>query len=1213
MKRIFTLLAALVTISTLQAQTPELVKDIRKSTYSSTSATVKESITVGNTVYFTAVSPDNPYLYNLWKTDGTVAGTQQITATISVNGLVNCNGMLYFSGYNGATGYELFKSDGTITGTLLVKDILPGIRGSEPSNITPGDGSTVYFTAGDKDAFRRDLWKTDGTTAGTIKLSNFDQNNLSYVAPNSLCFLNNTLFFGAGITSTTGAELWKSDGTIAGTVLLKEIYPGVNGSEPKYMTAFNGAVYFNANDGTTGYELWKSDGTANGTVLVKDLKTTTSNGISSDPKDFKVSGTTLFFSALDTPFANRTLWTTDGTAANTTNLKTYAPNALTNVNGTLYFNSGNKLVKSDGTEAGTVTLKTFGNGSLAGPYSITPTPLGTIYFVGNDGQNGDYEVWKSDGTEAGTKRVVDTWPGVNSSNPFALAMVGNQLVFAAKNNNSIFVLWSTDGSTTKALNTLTRSRDGGVKNLSIFKKKLYFSADDSTSGTEPWLSDGTTAGTTMLKDVVTGSAGSKPYNFVAAGGNLFFNADESLWKTDGTIAGTSSLSSPFFADNPTYITAVGNSVFFDAAGTQGSLLTGYELWKSNGTTGGTSQVKDIAPKSNESRPHHLVNLNGTVLFVADDNTNGDELWKSDGTDAGTVMVKDINTSGSAYIDTLIVMNNTVYFSALGALWKTNGTNAGTIALSQVSIVKNTYCPVGNTLFFVGYDPAYGYFLCKSDGTGAGTNIIKLFNQSKEEYKVHVKPVAFKNKVYFVATDSLKGTEIWSSDGTAAGTTVFADINKGTADAFPEQLYATADKLYFSAATDSFGKEVWVSDGSVSGTKRLTDLVAGAGSCNPHDFCTIGDSLFFIASTPATGDELWRLFTGCISAKVISNKATFCINDTVTFTAINVENYGRTPLVYNWVSANGTIINNHPSDSIFTVKFSQPGVKKVELVIQNGDNCSSSTLSKSLAVYDKPVADFICPSPTQCQKGNNFYFVYSGSGGGSSDTLKWNFGDQQMASGHDPDHTYKNAGAFEVSLQVIGNGNCASNIAKKTITVKPNSPTPTVLVGDSLSYKKATDSFSVPTIAGAIYKWNVTGGNIISGTGTEKIKVTWGTGSSGTVKVTQNTNTCESEAKQKVIILKEQTTKINELAPDQISIYPNPAYAADGLHIQLTNMASDKYTISLINTLGQLIINKQLIVNNSQELSSIDLAVPAGMYILQLSNSQHKVQQKIIVH
>ena len=126
---------------------------------------------------------------------------------------------MYFVADNGITGVELWKSDGTNAGTILVKDINTGINSSYPGYIT---------------------------------------------------FVNGVIYFIAN-TDTNGEELYKTDGTATGTILVKDINIGISGSNPRNLIALNNMLYFVADDGTTGSEIWKSNGTSVGTVLVADL------------------------------------------------------------------------------------------------------------------------------------------------------------------------------------------------------------------------------------------------------------------------------------------------------------------------------------------------------------------------------------------------------------------------------------------------------------------------------------------------------------------------------------------------------------------------------------------------------------------------------------------------------------------------------------------------------------------------------------------------------------------------------------------------------------------------------------------------------------------------------------------------------------------------------------------------------------------------------
>ena len=103
----------------------------------------------------------------------------------------------------------------------MVKDIDPGSAGSIPQDLTKVNG-TLYFTANDG-AHGIELWKSDGTAAGTVMVKDIGHGSTD--SPTSLTNVNGTLYFAAD-DGVHGAELWKSDGTAAGTVMVEDIDPG---------------------------------------------------------------------------------------------------------------------------------------------------------------------------------------------------------------------------------------------------------------------------------------------------------------------------------------------------------------------------------------------------------------------------------------------------------------------------------------------------------------------------------------------------------------------------------------------------------------------------------------------------------------------------------------------------------------------------------------------------------------------------------------------------------------------------------------------------------------------------------------------------------------------------------------------------------------------------------------------------------------------------
>ena len=401
--------------------------------------------------------------------------------------------VIYFSGRSFAAEEELWKSDGTAAGTMMVKDINPN-GPSDPDGFTTV-GDYVYFIADDGTGDA--LWKTDGTASGTVKVSTARWPGVS---------VNDTHYYVAN-DGTHGSELWKTDGTTAGTMMVKDINPNGNGIGAISLVAFNDMVYFSANDGINGTELWKSDGTEAGTVMVKDIGQNYQGNIrsySSNPVGLIVFGDAIYFAAdTDNPSLGH----------------------------------GRELWKSDGTEAGTVQVADInGGGSDSDPYSFTIVG-DTLYFSAMNNTHGR-ELWKTDGTEVGTVMVKDIKSGQGNGEPMRLTAVGDTLYFAARDDPQTGYgseeLWKSDGTEAgtvkvKVICPVSSSCPYGSQpdELTAFGNTLFFSAKNSTHGRELWMSDGTETGTVMVEAFNNGSGqngDSSPRDLVIMNNILYFVA-----------------------------------------------------------------------------------------------------------------------------------------------------------------------------------------------------------------------------------------------------------------------------------------------------------------------------------------------------------------------------------------------------------------------------------------------------------------------------------------------------------------------------------------------------------------------------------------------------------------------------------------------------------------------------------------------------------------
>jgi ELWxxDGT repeat protein len=279
--------------------------------------TVNGALQQSPTLYF--VADDGTAGAEVWRSDGTPGGTalvQDVDAGSAssapggltrVSGVPFATGQLFFAATDPTDGRELWKRDGS--GATLVKNIRAGSASSDPSNLTAAAGAfpsagTLYFTA-DDGVNGVELWKSDGTTAGTVLVKDIVPGP-DPSSPANLYAIGSTLYFTAD-TSGVGRELWKSDGTSPGTVLLKDILAGPASGSPGDVAALGSVLFFRARDADHGLELSRSDGRPGGTFLVHDI---VPGPVDSGPQYITAAFPFVFFAAT-TGYTRRELWATD--------------------------------------------------------------------------------------------------------------------------------------------------------------------------------------------------------------------------------------------------------------------------------------------------------------------------------------------------------------------------------------------------------------------------------------------------------------------------------------------------------------------------------------------------------------------------------------------------------------------------------------------------------------------------------------------------------------------------------------------------------------------------------------------------------------------------------------------------------------------------------------------------------------------------------------
>ncbi|MBN1209078.1 MAG: HYR domain-containing protein [Myxococcaceae bacterium] len=406
-----------------------------------TGTNVEEWIEVGGELMFTAMEwSGSTTVVHPWLTDGTPEGTSRLDALLEspvvtpTRRLVKAGPKVFFVGASGLErGAELWGSDGTNGGTHEVKDIWPGAASSFPKHLAAMNG-LLYFHA-DDGTNGRELWRSDGTEAGTWLLK-----DLNPAAPSSepagLVTLGGFVYFSA-TDGVAGRELWRTDGTPEGTTLVADLRPGAVGSTPEELAVFGGKLYFTADDGTTGRELWRLD--SGGLVRLADIYAGSSGSF---PGHLMETSTGLYFVAWSDTSGNELFRVEGDTAVLVADIFPGTggsdPRPIAASGNVLYFAAtdathGRELWRTDGTSGGTFLVKDIAPGSES---SFTREGYRGDGFTLSDGsvlfaaiyRAEGRELWRTDGTEAGTVPVLSMMPGPESSQPVVMAEIGGRVL-----------------------------------------------------------------------------------------------------------------------------------------------------------------------------------------------------------------------------------------------------------------------------------------------------------------------------------------------------------------------------------------------------------------------------------------------------------------------------------------------------------------------------------------------------------------------------------------------------------------------------------------------------------------------------------------------------------------------------------------------------------------------------------------------------------------
>ena len=438
-------------------------------------------------------------------------------------------------------------------------------------------------------------------------------------------------------------------------------------------------------------------------------------------------------------------------------------------------------------------------------------------------------------------------------------------------------------------------------------------ATDGVHGVELWKTNGTTMGTTMVKDAEPGAGSSNPGNFVTVGSVAYYTATtgasgSELWVTDGTSSGTHLVSE--FAPGPLSSSAV-------VVGTLGShiLVAGYDgstgphLWSIDSTSAAPVLLAATLA-SGLAHPNIIaVGGNGKAYFAELDSNSGASVGVTDGTAAGTHALTDL---GSGYSNefprSFVEIGNYVYFinsiDATGSqLFRIRETDdaqeqiTSGLNIEDYSSVEQPLVPLGNLVLFVAMNGGVEQ-VWRSDGTsGGGTFPLVAFNSALGNSYLPPRFTKLGSRVIFLTNTDSAGPSLFATDGSVAGTAIILALG-----GFPPTVMGAAGSYLYIAPS---GSGIYRTDGTIAGTKLLTSPALNGSYLvsNPAQMVGNESTVYFKLPNPA-GYQVVHYDAAADSAVALKvanqSDGLFALSVGTLFFSVNDPNTGIEP----WTS-NGT--------------------------------------------------------------------------------------------------------------------------------------------------------------------------------------------------------------------------------------------------------------------------------------------------------------------
>ncbi len=1091
------------------------------------------------------------YLYDLSSNSYTSKNVQIIKPLLK-------NNQFFFLGKDINYGDELWKTDGTVSGTEMVYDIYPGDIGSQIENIQIVD--SIFFFNARHPNFGYEPWISNGSASGTRVLKDFTSgNNLGNSQNFNIVKCRNKFYF------TLDDTIYKADLSLHSNTIVKLFIQGI-GTSPKHLFVMNDTVYFSLYKNNIGRKFYKYTG-INPVIQVTDLNPT-GNDVLEDSPIYLLDNTWIF------RYNNNVFAKSNGTIQGSKfiikpNKVNYSTNILDfaiHQNNLLCFVRG-----SYNSVGGRVLMLKINAASdtaqMINHWALTTSSISTFKYIkilhNNLLINSEFyfsynlvskesQLWHYNFNGDKTKLIANPLEYINGPTSFSN--------FFVVNNNCYFVV-----------NRKLYTSNGKKNNVVLLKEEIYDDVENS----------------------------------LYFNNELYFKFRDDVYKTNGTQQGT--VKAFDFGVNINIQDL--EMVQFD---TSIALLVKHSgvrnLYLSNGTQQGTHLVKSFVENQNSnSYVSDLFVYNNFILFKLSTNNSKTELWKSDGTSMGTVLLKslDMNSSNVSLSPTIFkgkfyfngkIINSSIPYTTIIV---SDGTTTGTVPFVKISnlnqdIPCSNFTVVGDKMFFVA-DVNNNKQLYYTNGIS--TTIVIDINSNPTIQPEYSSFISYDNKLFFVGYQDNKGAELWRSNGTALGTRLIKEFIPGPSSGVNSGFVMFDSKLYFRAYDPKLGYELW----SINKNEELKlecDIAKGILSSNVANINALNDStLIFTANHAKYSNELFSFNPHKLDAEIISERT--CSDPEFKF-SVQLNTTSDSIINYQWDFGNGE--TSSLSEPILVSQADTINCNvKVECVSGRFD-----TLYYTYINHHKIEINLHINNKNQCLVTNNFKFTDKSIRSDSviSYSRKWDLGDGTIITNDSIiEHNYKSVGAYTVKLELTDNRGCITSVSD---VIKVNKNMSSAFLGKDSVLGDSTYAYYLPHSSGNSYLWTVIDGDgiIVGNNNINEVKIKWKPVNDNSIirLNTTDSNNCSIVLYKTVNISNVVGVKLDK-DNSELQIIPNPS--DEFIYIKSKSNVS---TYKIYDQTGRLILD------NVYSPGMIDVSILSpGIYILKVELEGNRYHfEKLIV-